>query len=285
MTSLLKKAAHCFAISLVIILNSLSVIGQVSISGPTCVIPGVIYQYTISGSWDPNSTMQLCVSGGIIADSTDTTTCTPAGGAPLSAVTVIWSGNSNGLLTLTSSIGNTSLNINLTQALAPGVLDSTGYQAIAYDTIPETINCSPDSGGFCSPSYADQWQQSLDQVTWTDIAGATSQNLNFTSPLPQTTFFRRKVVESGSGSIAYSNPAAVFVYPLSMVTDSTDSSTGFNYKTFFYEKTLGFRDRDQLAFSQHWLKTFSGRRYEDKFVNVYIKTSGILRRSDTHPAN
>jgi hypothetical protein len=224
----MNKVIKVFCLSILSGLFTLSCFSQISLSGPTCVIPGVIYQYKVTGNWDSTSTMQLCLSGGIIADSTDTNTCTPIGGAPLSAVLVIWSNNSSGSLTLTSTKGNASLSVSITQALAPGVIDSTTkIQSITYDSIPTTINCAVDVGGSCSPSYNDQWQQSVDMVTWIDIIGATGQNLNFSSPLTQSTLFRRKVTETVTGSIAYSDAAIVNVYAQLPLADSTDSSTGW----------------------------------------------------------
>ena len=92
---MMKTIKIFFLISIVFLLPRIGT-SQVSITGPTCVVPGVIYQYQIQGNWDSTSTMQVCLSGGVIADSTDTNICTPAGGAPLSSVLVIWNGGSGG---------------------------------------------------------------------------------------------------------------------------------------------------------------------------------------------
>ncbi len=67
------------------ILLRLAGIAQVSISGPVCVLPGTNYQYYIHGSWDSAATMQVCVTGGRITDSTATSGCT-VHGAPLGSV-------------------------------------------------------------------------------------------------------------------------------------------------------------------------------------------------------
>jgi len=196
---------------------------QVALTGPTCVVPGIIYQYVITGNWDSTTTMQVCLSGGVIADSTDTTTCTPAGGAPLASILVIWNGGTSGSLTLNSTMGGASLTINITSNLLPGAIDSTAtFQTIQYNSIPASVNCSMAAGGSCSPAYNYQWQQSPDAMSWTDLGGSTSQNLSFDSALTQTTFFRRKVTEAGSGTISYSNIVTIDV----LITSPTQDSSG-----------------------------------------------------------
>ena len=189
---------------------------QVSVSGPQCVVAGTVYQYNIQGNWDSSSTMQVCISSGAIADSAGTNICTDSGGAPLATVLVTWNNSTSdaGTISLTSSKGNATLNVNFAKPLLPGSIDSVSKtQIVAADSIPSPINCSVDKGGSCNPSYSDQWQQSPDMVSWTDIAGANGQNLSFSSPPApaQSTFYRRKVTEITSGTIGYSDVAVVNV--------------------------------------------------------------------------
>ena len=187
-------------------------LAQVNIVGPTCVVPGITYHYRITGGWGTRSTMQACVTGGRIADTSSTPhNCTPAGGAPLGAILVIWD-SSSASIAVTSAAGNATLAVSVTSALRPGSIDSSSKTLmIGYDSIPPAITCSVDSGGNCSPAYADQWQQSSDQVSWQDMSGFTGRNLNLTTALTQTVFYRRKVTETRSGTIAYSDVASVFV--------------------------------------------------------------------------
>jgi hypothetical protein len=195
---------------------------QPSVSGPTCVIPGTIYQYNITGPWDSTSTMQICLTGGTLASATSS--CT-GNGSPIAIVQVIWNTGSNGSLQLTSSKGNTTLNVNITSPLTPGNISvSTKSQLISYSGLASGINCSASTGGSCSPSYSYQWQQSADILTWTNISGATGQNLSLSSPLTQPTFFRRKVTENSSGSIAYSDVSLVDVQAQVPAAHSFNSS-------------------------------------------------------------
>jgi hypothetical protein len=194
-------------------LSALSAVSQVTISGPTCVVAGTVYQYTISGTWDSLSTMQVCISSGAIADSSGSNSCTVTG-APLATVLVIWSDSASntGTISLTSSIGNTTLTINFAEPLITGSIDSAAQtQFVTVDSIPSSILCSLDTGGSCNPTFHYQWQQSADMGSWTDVTGANAQNLSFHSTMAQTTFFRRKVTETASGTIGYSNAAVVIL--------------------------------------------------------------------------
>lgn len=201
------------SIFVVILTFSFQADSQVTINGPTCVIPGTVYQYTINGNWDSSSTMSLCVTGGVISDSLSSNACT-ATEPPIASALIDWDTIGPVTISITSSIGNVTLNITAIQPLTPGKIDSTSlFQNIGYDSIPTPIICSADNGGSCNPIYSDQWQQSTDQMIWTDIPGATGQNLVYADSLQQTTYFRRKVTEINSGSIAYSDVAMVSVIP------------------------------------------------------------------------
>jgi len=59
-------------------------------------------------------------------------------------------------------------------------------------TVGATLEATPDFSIFTTHAY--QWQQSIDDVIWTDIAGAT--NNSYTTPLlNNTSFYRVKVAE------------------------------------------------------------------------------------------
>jgi hypothetical protein len=48
-------------------------------------------------------------------------------------------------------------------------------------------------------------------ISWTDIPGATGASLVIDSSLTQSSFYRRKVTETNSRSIGYSDAASVLV--------------------------------------------------------------------------
>jgi hypothetical protein len=182
---------------------------QVTISGPTCVVPGTTYQYLITGPWDSASTMQVCLTGGTFIGARGTCTGTVA---PRSSILVTWGAAGSGALQLSSSKGSGSLAVTVTSPLSAGsVAKSVRTQLIAYKGSPVAIVCSSPNGGSCSPNYRYQWQQSVNLLGWTDIVGATGAQLTLAQPLLQSAFFRRKVIETGSGTIAYSDAAFVDV--------------------------------------------------------------------------
>ncbi len=183
--------------------------GQVSLNGPACVTNNTEYLYIIGGNYDSSHTWNLCVTGGSI-DSTDSS-CITGRWDPF--VKISWTDSSSGSIQLSSDSGNVSLNVNVTTQLIGGIIDSSVLiQVTDSVTTPASIVCSVPKGGSCNPSYLYQWQQSTDNLQWSDIAGATGQNLAFTAPVAQSGYFRRKVKAEGSDAVAYSSlVAAVFI--------------------------------------------------------------------------
>ncbi len=86
-----------------------------------------------------------------------------------------------------------SVTITVAAPLNGGSITSSN-QSITYNTIPATINASAASGGNCGGSYSYQWQSSTDNVNFTDIGGATAQNLSFSSAETQTKYYRRRTI-------------------------------------------------------------------------------------------
>jgi hypothetical protein len=196
------------------ILCCLQSFSQVIIGGPVCVVPGTVYQYSIGNTskWTATATMKVCVDGGIIADQLQSKrkTCTD-NDAPLGSVLVIWNDVSKASVTVSSSAGSKTLNVNITQQLQAGIISNSLQVLNDSIYIPSSIQCSAVRGGSCSPVYSYQWQESADALTWTDIIGATSQNFSFSNIQKHTKYFRRRVTENGSGTIGYSDIAVVNV--------------------------------------------------------------------------
>jgi hypothetical protein len=246
---------------------------QVSISGPTCAVAGMAYEYTISGRWDSSSTMQVCVNNGLIQDSSGSNSCSLSR-KPVNVILVMWNDSTSdiGNVSITSSAGNASFNVNFTQPLLPGIIDSASKtQVIRYSAVPATITCSSDSGAACSPVYNYQWQQSDDQVSWQDISDANNISLHLDSPLIQSTYYRRKVTETLSGSIGYSDVASVFVV---IMPDSTGNSpasgqgsSGLNFKIIIKSNVISGYDERNI---KYWpIYTFT--RKETKICQVINK--------------
>ncbi len=183
---MIKKISSIILPALLLLFTS-GAISQVTISGPLCLVPDVVYQFKITSAWDSASVMQICVNGGSIADSSISRNCSDTS-APLAAVLIVWNDLSNASLTVNSSKGNKTFAVNITSPLQPGSLDSASRVQTIYDTTttPATIYCAVDSGGSCTPGYAYQWQRSADALVWTDVSGATGQNLSFTDEVKKT---------------------------------------------------------------------------------------------------
>jgi hypothetical protein len=184
---------------------------SISITGPNCVIAGPIYTYNIIGQWQPGSTVRVCVTSGTLVDSG--ATCADGSGI-LSFVRIQWDsgGQTSGSIAVTSSLGNTSLSVSLTKRLCGGRIDSAvAYQPLDTLTTPATLTVSAPTGGACQPSYAYQWQQSADNLVWTNVAGATSAQYSFSGPLSYNGYFRRVVTDNASNVLAYSNAAVIFL--------------------------------------------------------------------------
>jgi len=184
---------------------------QRSITGFECVTTNVDYEYRFNGGWDSTSSVEVCVTGGLIAASK--TSCT--NGMGITSVKITWDENSKaGFIKVTSPKGVMTKSVFITPPLTGGSIDTAKkIQYIDYQKIPATIVCSEARGGNCNPVYSYQWQQSDDILKWQDIKNQTGATLKLQTGLTEPIYFRRKVIEKTSGSIAFSDEAAVFINP------------------------------------------------------------------------
>ena len=198
---------------------------QFTISGPTCVTDGTQYTYTISGNWTNGTTMTWSVTGGTISGSNS--------GTPLVQVHITWNTTTTGTVQVNCSnpTGSGSLTVSAAATLNSGTINTNSLtQTIYYNTQPTTIFTSQAQGGTCgTPNYQYQWQSSPNNTSFSNISGATGQNLSFTTNLTSTTYYRRMVTETTSGNTAYSNSATVIVYPQLVAGSVTPSSQSINY--------------------------------------------------------
>jgi RHS repeat-associated protein len=221
-----KRLITRIALLLIILFTQLKQgFSQVSISGPTCVVAGTTSLYSFSGSYTNSTNMTWCVSNGTIQQAygnniTGTGSCRY--GTPINMIAVLWNSGGTGTVTLQSSNGDAApLSVTVSNALIPGAITANAAQTIAYNTNPATISCSAATYGACAPAYTYQWQKSADNVNFTDISGQTALNLSFSAPLIATTYYRRRVTETNTSTIAYASTATVTVSaPFSTTTIS-----------------------------------------------------------------
>lgn len=203
-----------FVLSLFIILSGEEAAAQtISVLGPTCALKNSTCHYSLSCSDCSygQTTITWSVSGGTIV----------SGGNGSPYVDVTWTSQSGGTVAVSTSNpthNNISLNVTLYAALQAGTITSSN-QHIAFNTIPATINCTAASGGYCSPTYSYQWQYSLNNISWSNLAGAKSQNLSFSQALTQTTYYRRK--DSVNATVAYTSSSTVVVDPPPIIVGAT----------------------------------------------------------------
>ncbi|MDR3714030.1 MAG: DUF6443 domain-containing protein [Puia sp.] len=202
----------------------------ITISGTTCTNTGTAYTYSVSSTYTSGQSCywELSGGGGVFTGTTNTT----ESGSSLNSVSVTWgTGNTTGTVAMhvySTPAYSGSLSVSVAGSIVAGTI-SNPTQNIAYNAVPTTISCGVASGGGCSPvSYSYQWQSAPDGLTWTNISGATGQNLSFSAGLTQTTYYRRSAY-SNYGQTGYTGSATVFVTPPlagSKVTPNQDIFSG-----------------------------------------------------------
>ena len=122
-----------------------------------------------------------------------------------------------------SCVTNTSKIVYVDNLIGGAVTNSQSICEGA--TSGSTITSTTGASGGTQGSYLYQWQQSLNQSAWTDIANANDATLSpiFTSGLTQDIYFRRKVTNAGVTD--YSNISTVTVIPNPTVGVSASSAT------------------------------------------------------------
>ena len=202
----MKQAIYFFSL----LVLHLKVLGQVPISGPICVLPGLEYQYHISGNLSTMTTTEWCIVGGTLL-ATDSS-CTADS---LRLIRVKWNDVGSGSITFRASGHNVITNVNIAKVLNAGHIDSASrLQDAKKNQPPASITCSQPSGGNCLPNYTFQWQESSDGMEWSDISGAIFPHLQFSAKPKTTMYYRRKVIETKSNSVGLSNTALVLIKPL-----------------------------------------------------------------------
>ena len=113
-----------------------------------------------------------------------------------------------------AAISSDTITVFTSVGVDPGSIapynDPVCYNTVPINTISNTRNASGGTGGIGSETY--QWQRSVDNIHWTNIAGATSLSYIETNQLTDTTYYRRKVgMGPGSCDTAYTPPIVLNV--------------------------------------------------------------------------
>ncbi len=198
------------AVTLALILSTTNKgYSQASIGGPTCVLAGTQYSYTLYAYYSGTANFSYTISGGTL--STGGTSGTHSGPGSV-GILVTWT--TNGSITLNSPAGYAVLTSTITPAFSPGSFTSGQTQTINYGTTPATLNCSAPAGGTCTtPNDVYQWQESPDNINFMNLNGATAQNLTFSSGATQTMYYKRFSTETTGSNSGYTPVASVVLNP------------------------------------------------------------------------
>lgn len=112
----------------------------------------------------------------------------------------------------------------------------SGSQTICSGTSPALLTGTSPSGG--NPPYAFQWQKSSDNISFSDISGATGQNYQ-SGILTATTHYRLKQSAAGSCNTAFTNGITVTVNPLPLPTLAGASNLCVNSGNYYYTTESG----------------------------------------------
>lgn len=96
-------------------------------------------------------------------------------------------------------------------ALANNVITAPATSTFCGSSDPAAISGSTPTGG--SGSYVYQWQGSTDNVTFTNISGATSASYD-PSTLSATTYYRRQITSGACSSANTSNTVTITIQPV-----------------------------------------------------------------------
>jgi len=191
------------------LLFGLTSLSQTVVKGPQCTMAGVEYTYFLYPDVDSGSNMEICISGGVFAESGASCQTIKA----TSSIKLLWDGQaSKGAITIKTNSGNTTFSVSITNPLNGGAIDTAiKSQIIISSSVAKQINCSPATGGSCNPIFDYQWQQSANGMNWNLIPEATGQNLKLSGAQKASQYYRRQTTERNSGTMTYSNVAAIFL--------------------------------------------------------------------------
>ncbi|MFT3855871.1 MAG: DUF6443 domain-containing protein [Ilumatobacteraceae bacterium] len=268
----LQKSLLYVSLLLAAIGSGIDSVHAQTITGPTCVIAGTSYSYTYTG---PTSLYYYSLTNGVNAANNAT------GGSVSSSpftISIIWSGTTTGTFTVKQPFTTgTSLSVNVVKTLTPGTI-SNPAQFINYNTVPATINCGLPTGASCSGVYTSQWQQSTNNSTWASIAGATSQNISFSTALTQTMYYRRRD-SSAVGVAGNSNTATVTVYPVLVPGTVSPTSQQIDYNTIPSTMTVSGTSGGSGGYSYQWQSSTDSASWASisgATASTYTAASGVI---------
>lgn len=113
---------------------------------------------------------------------------------------------------ISTGSGVFELPVKATTVLSGGQINDSDLMKINDGTVTSFLfRCSMPTGGNCNSNYQFQWQKSVNGLHWTNISGASEQNLSINEIIKVSTHFRRATIEIGSNTKVFSNSALILV--------------------------------------------------------------------------
>jgi gliding motility-associated-like protein len=191
--------------TITITVNPLPVVG-VSPASAT-IYPGEVITLTAFGA----STYTWSPATGLSATTGTSVTASPATATEYTITGVSAAGCSSTVTVL----------VNVGPALSAGTIAAD--QGICSGTAPEVLTSVTDAAGG-SATYTYQWQSSADNISFADIAGATS--VGYAPGILTATTYYRRMVSDAVGS-AYSDTVTITVNPLPVIVVSPSAPNIF----------------------------------------------------------
>jgi hypothetical protein len=135
----------------------------------------------------------------------------------------------------------------------------SGDQQVLISSIPQTIYASSSAGGACTGLYQYQWQRSTDNQYFENISGATGENLVFTAPVTQTTYFQRRttcgsnvafvgiVTVSTTSTLLFYNDITSGSFSKNDCPSGTGSAVVYTVPAGTYSSTISLADANAKA--------------------------------------
>jgi RHS repeat-associated protein len=170
---------------------------QYTIIGYNPVIAGVNYgPYTISGgTW--STADHWCVTNGTLNNTSNT--CLANNGTP--SVSVTWNGNGGTLSYYSGSNTTPVATYTVTSYQVTNIIETNPNQEFSPDYFPfvplnqlYTLNLTGSAVVIPPGTVIYNWQESPDNVNWTSLPNANTQNYTLTQAFTQTNTYIRRVV-------------------------------------------------------------------------------------------
>jgi len=175
---------------------------------------------------------------------------------------------------ITDACGNSAYSNATTITVDAAVVAATNgvSQTICSGQIPTSITANPTGG---SGTYTYQWYSSINNITYTAVAGATSQNFAPAS-ITQNTWYEVQV--TSCGSTITSTPVAVTVSPATAITTQPVS---------IYTGCLGTTGTFTIAatgsnLNYQWQQSINGGAYTNVGTNSTSYSTTIIAAMSTN---